>query len=126
MMIAPVALPDRIARGAPVSVRMIGTLDRVLVEAFADACAGLFCVGRRTLIVSIRHVVMMHDENLERFAATLRAYRVAGHEILLDGPASLLKSLREAGVEVVKADGSMDRAIRRQIIIAHSSDRRAS
>lgn len=125
-MLAPVAIPDRVASGTPVCIRMIGTLDRVLVEAFTDACAGLFSVGRRTLIVSLRDVVALRDENFKRFAATLVAYQKAGHEILLGGSRAALKSLREAGVDIQRSGEDDDRAARRQVIIAYSGERRAS
>ena len=126
MMLAPVAIPDRVASGTPVCVRLIGTLDRALVEGFSDACAGLVSVGRRTLVVSLRDVVALNDENFARFAATLAAYQRVGHEIRLAGSGAWLKSLREAGVAVTKRQDGDARSARRQIIIASSGGRRAS
>jgi len=77
-------------------------------------------VGRQTLFVSLRDVLTMRDENLTRFIATLEAYRVAGHDVRIDGGPIWTKLLREAGLvfePVVEGD---EKATRRQVIIAHS------
>jgi hypothetical protein len=120
MILAPVPLADGTTVGTPIAVRLIGVLDRTLIEAFSESCAGLMVVGRRTLIVSIRDVLAMRDDSLRRFIATLDAYRVAGHDVRVDGNATWTKLFREASTSFPGPAGGDDRATRRQIIIAHS------
>jgi hypothetical protein len=120
MILSPVPPAFGPSVNAPITVRLIGSLDRTLVESFTDCCSGLMVVGRQTLFVSLRDVLTMRDENLTRFIATLEAYRVAGHDVRIDGGPVWTKLLREAGLvfePVVEGD---EKATRRQVIIAHS------
>jgi len=120
MIMAPVPLADGSTVGSPIAVRLIGVLDRTLIEAFTESCAGLMVVGRRTLVVSVRDVLAMRDDSLRRFIATLGAYRAAGHEVRIEGNPTWAKLFREAGVSFPGAAEGDERATRRQIIIAHS------
>ncbi len=120
-----VALPQENAVAAPIAIRLIGVLDRVLIESFSDACAGLAATGRRTFIVALRDLTAMKDESLTRFIATLEALRDGGHDVRISGRPGWRKLFRPAGAAFADA-GDLGSVARRQIIIAQSSGRRSS
>jgi len=119
----PVAIPQTI--GSPVAVRMIGILDRPLVESFADASSGMLVTGPRTLVVNLVDAHAVRDESFRRFVALLEGYRVAGHDIRLHLNAAWRKLLRTHRAFFSEADPDVHRATRRQIIIAQTTERRA-
>src|ERR1700761_1306845 len=119
MILAPIPQAFGSLEAAPIAVRLIGSLDRTLIEAFTESCSGLMVTGRQTLIISLGDVLAMRDDNLRRFIATLDAYQLAGHNIRIDGNATWAKHFREFGVEFAPAGDGAGRT-RRQVIIAHS------
>jgi anti-anti-sigma regulatory factor len=120
MILAPIPQAFGSIEAVPIAVRLIGSLDRTLIEAFTESCSGLMVTGRQTLIISLGDVLAMRDDNLRRFIATLDAYQLAGHIIFVDGNASWAKHFREFGVEFAAAGEGAGRTTRRQVIIAHS------
>jgi hypothetical protein len=125
MILAPVLPVVPTVIDTPVTIRLIGTLDRILVENFNDAFLGLAAPGKRTLIVMVRDLVVLRDENLDRFLATLESYRAAGHRVVIDSTPTWRKIVRgrDRGFEQsTPIDGVR---ARRQIIICHSLDKRA-
>jgi anti-anti-sigma regulatory factor len=109
----------------PITVRLIGILDRVLIESFTDTFAGLAAGGSRTLIVLVRDLVVMRDDSLNRFLATLDAYRAAGHRVFIDGSPTWRKTVRGMGPHFEPSDPAHGRSARRQVIICHSMDKRS-
>jgi hypothetical protein len=108
-----------------VTLRLIGILDRVLIESISDAIAGLTAPGRRTLVVVVRDLVVMRDESLDRFLATLEAFRTAGNQVFIDSTPTWRKVVRGRGTQFEDSSGSEGRSARRQVIICHSLDKRA-
>ncbi|GAC1409234.1 MAG: hypothetical protein NVSMB64_17950 [Candidatus Velthaea sp.] len=125
MILTPVASAYGRAVQTPFTVRLIGVLDRVLVEQFTDACAGLLHSGPRTLVVSLRDTLAMRDESLRRFVQMLVAYRAAGHRVLIEANAGWNRLLRESGAAFSQPDDTDYRAARRGVILAHSTERRS-
>jgi hypothetical protein len=104
---------------------LIGILDRVLIESIGDAFAGLTTPGRRTLIVRVRDLVAMRDESLDRFLALLDAYRAAGNRVFIDATPAWRKIVRGRNPRFDESSLAERPGVRRQIIICHSTDRRA-
>ncbi len=125
MILAPVLSVADTVVGSPVTVRLIGMLDRVLIESFSDACAGLFAPGGRTLIVLVRDLTVMRDESLDRFLALLGAYEEAGHRVFVNGTPAWRKMTAARGLRFAESSAIDGRSTRRQVIICHSMDRRA-
>jgi hypothetical protein len=121
MILAPVA--ERSAE-TPVTVRLIGILDRTLLESFADAFTGLTAPGRRTLIVLVRDLVVMHDDSLDRFLATLERFRAAGNTVCIETTPTWRKMLRGRAEKFEASTPVQGRSARRQLIICHSADKR--
>jgi len=119
----PVAVPLTI--GSPIAVRLIGMLDRPLIETFADSCAGVLVGGPRTLIVSLTDVQALKDESFRRFVATLESFRAAGHDVRVKLNASWRKLLRENRTFFGEADEELHKATRRQLIIAQTTGKGA-
>jgi hypothetical protein len=124
MILAPVMPVAPKSIDTPVTVRLIGILDRALIESFADAFTGLTAPGKRTLIVLVRDLVAMRDDSLDRFLATLEAYRAAGHRVFVESTPSWRKTVRGLGAAFEPIPPDEGRTTRRQIIICHSMDRR--
>jgi hypothetical protein len=124
MILAPVLPVNASTLDTPVTVRLIGILDRVLIESFTDACAGLTATGRRTLIFLVRDLVAMRDESLDRFLATLQAYRSAGHGVYVEATPTWRKTVRGRGPLFDESNRVVGLSARRQIIICHSADKR--
>ena len=97
-MILAAALPvvER-SSPTPVTIRLIGILDRALLESFADAFAGLTAPGSRTLIVLVRDLIVMHEDNLNRFLATLERFRAAGNDVCIETTPAWRRILRAIG-----------------------------
>lgn len=119
----PIARPQTV--GTPIAVRLIGILDRPLIESFANASAGVLIGGPRTLIVNVGDAHAMHDESFRRFVAVLESYRAAGHDIRLTLNAAWRKLMREHRAFFSEVDADVQRATRRQLIIAQTTERRA-
>ncbi len=119
----PVAVPR--TEGAPVAVRMIGILDRPLVESFSDACAGMLVTGPRTLVVNVVDTHAVRDESFRRFVAQLEGFRAAGHDIRLHVHAAWRKLLRAHRAFFTEVDADVHKATRRQVIIAQTTEKRA-
>jgi len=119
----PIALPQN-AR-SPVAVRLIGILDRPLVESFADASGGMLVTGPRTLVVNVVDAHAVRDESFRRFVALLEGYRAAGHDVRVHVNAAWRKLLRTHRAFFTEADPDVQRATRRQIIIAQTTEKRA-
>ncbi len=126
MILAPVISAAGQTLDTPVTVRLIGILDRVLVESLANACAGLTVSGRRTLVILVRDLEAARDENLDRLLATLQAYRSAGHRVFIEATPAWRKMVRGRGGNIDESTDFDGRASRRQIIICHSSDKRGA
>jgi anti-anti-sigma regulatory factor len=125
MILTPVLPVGTNSTDAPVTVRLIGMLDRVLIESFTDTTAGLAAGGSRTLIILVRDLVVMRDDSLDRFLATLDAYRAAGHRVFIDGSPSWRKTLRGLGARFEQSSPTHERSARRQVIICHSMEKRS-
>jgi hypothetical protein len=125
MILTPVFPAARNACDTPVALRLVGTLDRVLIESITDAVAGLTAPGRRTLIFMVRDLVAMRDESLDRFLATLDAYRAAGNRVFIEATPSWRKIVRGRGPQFDASASADGLNTRRQVIICHSSDKRA-
>lgn len=119
----PVAIPQ--TAGSPVAVRMIGILDRPLVESFADASSGMLVTGPRTLVVNVVDTHAVRDESFRRFVALLESYRAAGHDVRLHVNAAWRKLLRTHRAFFTEVDPLVHKATRRQIIIAQTTEKRA-
>jgi hypothetical protein len=119
----PAAAAD--ASDTAVTLRLIGTLDRVLIESISDAIAGLTAPGRRTLIVVVRDLVAMRDESLDRFLATLDAFRAAGNRVFIDATPTWRKVVRGREPSFEASTSVEERSSRRQVIICHSLEKRA-
>ncbi|MFN2461955.1 MAG: hypothetical protein ABR591_14960 [Candidatus Velthaea sp.] len=124
MILASVPFVEGSTAGTPIAVRVIGVLDRALVETFTDSCPGLLASGRRTLILFLNDVVAMRDESLRRFVATLEAYRTAGHTVLVAHNPSWSRLFRHCGTQFRPPAAGDAAGTRRQLIIAQSSERR--
>ncbi len=125
MILSPVVSVTRKTVDSPVTVRLIGVLDRVLIESFADACTGLAATGGRTLIVLVRDLAVMRDESLDRFLKILTAYQAAGHRVFINGTPAWRKITAERGAQFQASTESEGQTTRRQVIICHSMDKRA-
>jgi hypothetical protein len=73
----------------------------------------------------VRDLVVMRDESLERFLATLEAYRSAGHRIVIDATPTWRKIVRGRGPIFEQSTALDGLRSRRQLIICHSLDKRA-
>jgi len=109
---------------SPVAVRMIGILDRPLVESFADASAGMLVTGPRTLVVNVVDTHAVRDESFRRFVALLEGHRAAGNDVRLQLNAAWRKLLRAHRAFFTEVDADIQRATRRQIIIAQTTEKR--
>ncbi len=125
MILAPVLPVTPTVVDTPVTIRLIGTLDRILIENFNDAFVGLAAPGKRTLIVMVRDLVAFRDESLDRFLATLEAYRAAGHRVVIDSTPAWRKIVRGRDRNFEQSTPVEGARARRQIIICHSLDKRA-
>jgi len=125
-MILAAALPvvER-SSPTPVTIRLIGILDRALLESFADAFAGLTAPGSRTLIVLVRDLIVMHEDNLNRFLATLERFRAAGNDVCIETTPAWRRILRGRAEQFAASTPLQGRSARRQLIICHSVDKRA-
>jgi hypothetical protein len=124
MILAPVALMPQQTRETPITIRLIGILDRSLLESFSDAFAGLTAPGRRTLIVLVRDLVVMRDESLERFLTTLERFRAAGNRVCIESTPAWRKIVRGRQTQFEESTSIQGRSARRQVIICHSVDKR--
>jgi hypothetical protein len=124
MILAPVLPVAQHPAQTPVTFRLIGILDRALLESFTDAFAGLTAPGRRTLIVLVRDLVVMHDDSLERFLATLERFRAAGNTVCIETTPTWRKILRGRAAAFEASTPVQGRSARRQVIICHSVDKR--
>jgi hypothetical protein len=125
MIPAPVVPVSPASFETPVTLRLIGTLDRVLIENISDAIAGLTAPGRRTLVVLVRDLVVMRGESLDRFLTMLDAYRAAGNRVFIDATPAWRKIVRGSGPKFEDSALTDGLTARRQIIICHSIDKRA-
>jgi hypothetical protein len=124
MILAPVVPVAERTSDTPVTIRLIGILDRALLESFADAFSGLTAPGRRTLIVLVRDLVVMRDDSLERFLATLERFRAAGNTVCIETTPAWRKILRGRAEQFEASTPVQGRSARRQLIICHSVDKR--
>jgi hypothetical protein len=124
MILAPVAPVAPMACDAPITIRLIGMLDRVLIESTSDAFAGLTAAGGRTLIVRVRDIIAMRDESLDRFLALLDGYRSAGNRVLIESTPTWRKVVRGLTPQFAESTPAQNLNARRQIIICHSVDKR--
>jgi hypothetical protein len=124
MILAPVVPAAERTLQTPVTIRLIGILDRALLESFADAFAGLTAPGRRTLIVLLRDLVVMNDGSLDRFLATLERFRAAGNAVCIETTPAWRKLLRGRAARFEESTPVQGRSARRQLIICHSVDKR--
>jgi len=120
---APIPVPR--TEGSPVAVRLIGILDRPLVESFSDASAGMLVTGPRTMVVNVVDTHAVRDESFRRFVALLEGYRAAGHDIRLHVNAAWRKLLRTHRAFFTEVDADVHKATRRQVIIAQTTEKRA-
>jgi hypothetical protein len=125
MILAPVLPVGANALETPVAVRLIGILDRKLIDSFAEAFGGVAASGKRTLVVLVRDLVAMRGESLDRFLATLDAYRAAGHRVRIAATPAWRKIVRGRGPSFEESSSLEVRNARRQIIICHSTEKRA-
>jgi hypothetical protein len=125
MILAPAVPVAELTGQSPVAIRLIGVLDRALLESFADAFSGLTAPGRRTLIVLLRDLVVIHDDNLDRFLATLDRFRAAGNTVCVETTPTWRKILRGRAEQFDSSTSIQGRSARRQLIICHSADKRA-
>jgi hypothetical protein len=125
MILAPVLPAAASALDTPVAVRLIGILDRVLIDSFTDAFANMTSPGKRTLVVLVRDLVAMRDDSLDRFLATLEAYRAAGHRVFIAATPTWRKIVRGRGPCFDESTPVDVKTARRQIIICHSTDKRS-
>jgi len=124
MILAPVVPVAERTQQTPVTIRLIGILDRSLLESFADAFAGLTAPGCRTLVVLVRDLVVMHDDGLNRFLATLERFRAAGNTVCIETNPTWRKLLRGRAEQFEASTPAQGRSARRQLIICHSADKR--
>ncbi len=125
MILAPSVPVVEPTLAPPVTVRLIGILDRSLLESFTDAFTGLTAPGRRKLIVLVRDLVAMNDGCLDRFLATLERFQAAGNAVSIETTPSWRKILRGRGAQFEESTPLYGRSARRQLIICHSVDKRA-
>jgi anti-anti-sigma regulatory factor len=124
MILAPVPPVAERTLPTPVTIRLIGILDRALLESFADAFSGLTAPGQRTLIVLVRDLSVMNDDSLDRFLATLERFRAAGNTICIDTTPAWRKIMRGRAKQFEASTPMQGRSARRQLIICHSVDKR--
>jgi hypothetical protein len=124
-MLSSVPALDAAGLSLPVAVRLIGVLDRVVIDAFGDVCDELIASGRRTLIVSVRDLQASRDVHLSAFCARLEACSAAGFDVRIAGTPIWTKLLQERNLRYRAADPDVQRSARRQTIIAHTAPKRA-
>jgi hypothetical protein len=73
----------------------------------------------------VRDLVAMRDESLDRFLAVLDAYRRAGHRVFINSTPTWRKIVRGRSPRFEDSAIADGRSTRRQLIICHSTDKRA-
>ncbi|MGB8265093.1 MAG: hypothetical protein WCE44_02100 [Candidatus Velthaea sp.] len=110
--------------GTPIAVRLIGILDRPLIDVFSEWCGAMLAGGPRTLVVKLADVQARRDESFRRFVALLESFRAAGCDIRLNPNASWRRLLRDHRASFSEADLEIQKATRRQLIVANSMEKR--
>lgn len=118
--------PQTLAVPAPIALRLIGLLDADLLAAFSNLERGLAGVDRATVLVDVRDVQTLGDEEMTALVDAIRTARAQGRDIRLDARSLPWRTLlkKNQGLQPpVTAELRSD--IRRTVIIAHSSARQA-
>jgi anti-anti-sigma regulatory factor len=106
---------------APVALRLIGILDAELVASFDVLQRGLAGLDGRTLLVDVRDVQVLGDEEVSRLVEVIRSARAQGRDVRLDARSLPWRTLMKKNLSTqppISAEIRSD--VRRTVIVAHS------
>ena len=107
---------------APVIVRLIGVLDADLVAAFGVLERGLVGTHGGTIVLDVRDIQVLGEAQMGALAGAVAAARGEGRDVRID--ARSLPWRRAVKKELSKQppiDRQLRSAVRRTVIVAHSS-----
>jgi anti-anti-sigma regulatory factor len=106
---------------APVALRLIGILDAELVASFDVLQRGLAELDGRTLLVDVRDVQVLGDEEVSRLVEVIRSARAQGRDVRLDARSLPWRTVMKKNLSTqppISAEIRSD--VRRTVIVAHS------
>lgn len=110
---------------ASVALRLIGVLDADLVTAFQNLERGLAAAAGATVLVDVRDLQTLGEGDMKALAAAIRTAREGGRDVRLDARSlpwrRIVKSSLPGQPSVDQADRT---AVRRTVILAHSTKRK--
>jgi hypothetical protein len=113
--------PQTLAAPAPISVRLIGVLDADLLAAFGTLERGLVGAAGATVLVDVRDVHALGDDEMIALIDAVRNARAQGRDVRLDARSLAWKTQLKKNIAAhppVTAELRSD--VRRTVIIAHS------
>jgi anti-anti-sigma regulatory factor len=106
-------------------LRLIGVLDADLVTAFQNLERGLAAAAGATVLVDVRDLQTLGEGDMKALAAAIRTAREGGRDVRLDARSlpwrRIVKSSLPGQPSVDQADRT---AVRRTVILAHSTKRK--
>jgi anti-anti-sigma regulatory factor len=106
---------------APVALRLIGILDAELVASFDVLQRGLAGLDGRTLLVDVRDVQVVGDDEVSRLVEVIRSARAQGRDVRLDARSLPWRTLMKKNLSTQPPISAAIRSdVRRTVIVAHS------
>lgn len=113
--------PQTLVAPAPVALRLIGILDAELIASFDVLQRGLTGVQGRTVIVDVRDVQVLGDDEVSRLVEMIRSARAQGRDVRLDARTLPWRNLIKKNLSAQPPISPEVRSdVRRTVIVAHS------
>jgi anti-anti-sigma regulatory factor len=110
---------------ASVVLRLIGVLDGDLVTAFQNLERGLAAAAGATVLVDVRDLQTLGESDMKALASAIRAARDGGRDVRLDARSLPWRRLVKTTLPGQPAvDAELRQAVRRTVILAHSTKRK--
>ncbi|HTJ26286.1 MAG TPA: hypothetical protein VMA36_08975 [Candidatus Limnocylindria bacterium] len=110
---------------ASVVLRLIGVLDGDLVTAFQTLERGLAAAAGATVLVDVRDLQTLGEGEMKALAAAIRAARDGGRDVRLDARSLPWRRLVKSALPgQPSVDQAIRKAVRRTVILAHSTKRK--
>jgi anti-anti-sigma regulatory factor len=104
---------------------LIGILDTDLVKAFVALERGLVSPPGATVLVDVRDLQPLGENDMQALVAAIRTAREGGRDVRLDARSLPWRRLLKTGLKAQPpVDQATRQAVRRTIILAHSAKRK--
>ena len=118
--------PQTLAAPAPIALRLIGLLDADLLAAFSNLERGLVGADGATVVVDVRDLQTLGDDEMIALVDAVRSARAQGRDVRLDARSLPWRTMvkKNPGMQP-PVTPQLRSDIRRTVIIAHSAARSA-